>query len=227
MQKSAIDNVDTIILLFSKAPIPGEVKTRLIPRVDAEDAAKIHRLLLEKVLESVSEVDGAVVQLWVANDAQHPFIQQLQCRYNIDVYLQQGRDLGERMKFAVEQVYSQCRQVILIGGDCVSVLPGYIQRSIDLMKRDDVDLVLGPAEDGGYVMMGIPSGHKSSVVDGLFSDVDWGEPMVLSQTVRNANKLNLHMSLLESRWDVDRWEDVERAIELELLPELEQIIYND
>ncbi|MBL4865111.1 MAG: TIGR04282 family arsenosugar biosynthesis glycosyltransferase [Pseudomonadales bacterium] len=209
----------TVILLFSKAPIPGQVKTRLIPKVGAEGAAKIHQILLEKVLETVLSVVDAKVQLWVANHPQHSFIKPLRERFGIEVCQQQGHDLGERMKFAVDLARMQYRRVILIGGDCLSVSPEYIQQSIDLMAAEEVDLVLGPAEDGGYVMMGLTCQIQGAELEGLFSNIEWGGPKVLSQTLDKANSFKLKVKLLDRRWDVDRWEDVERAVTLGLLPE--------
>jgi len=215
---------DTVILLFSKAPIPGQVKTRLIPKIGAADAAKVHQVLLEKVLETTLSFPEGTVQLWIANEPKHDFIEQLKKVSGVEVYQQQGRDLGERMFHAVERAYSSAKYLILIGGDCLSVSSDYIQQAVNQMKAGFTDVVIGPAEDGGYVLMGLACKNKLSDVAGLFSAVEWGSVNVFSQTRRKAEQQGLSMGLLDIRWDVDYWEDVERAVELGLLPPIDQIM---
>ena len=196
---------DCAILIFSKAPVAGEVKTRLIPHISARQAAILHKTLTRDRLKMCTSFNLCDVQLWCSPDTRHPFFIDCEQYYEIQLYTQSGRDLGDRMSNALKTSLRQYKKIIIIGTDAPALDIATIDMAIE--KLDSNDVVLVPAEDGGYVLIGVSSYHESLLVD-----VPWGTENVLINTVRNIESLNLRCSLLGECWDVDRPEDLERYL---------------
>ena len=194
---------DSVILIFSKAPIVGEVKTRLIPFISAEQAAGLHEELTHDRLYKCATADLCDVQLWCSPDTQHPFFDECKQRYGVQLYSQSGVDLGDRMSSAIKTMLGQYKKIIIIGTDAPALDVDSIDAVINELERRDIVLV--PAEDGGYVLLAASTHHED-----LLIDVPWGTETVLTSTVRNIERLGLTYSLLGECWDVDRPEDLER-----------------
>ena len=145
------------------------------------------------------------VQLWCSPNAEHPFFDDCRKRYRIVLKNQSGRDLGERMSEALRAMLREYRRVIIIGTDAPELDSELLDAAIE--KLASVDIVLAPARDGGYVLLGASRYH-----DDLLGEVPWGTPRVLELTLRNVDRLGLKYSLLAECWDVDRPEDLERYL---------------
>lgn len=196
---------DTRILIFAKAPEPGQVKTRLIPALGAVAAASLYRCLLADTVERVSAAGLCPVQCWCAPDPAHPFFEQLSARFGVSLRAQTGADLGERMQRAAQSALEQARAVLLIGGDCPALNEGHLRQALDWLSAGE-DVVLGPAEDGGYVLLGLRRTEAA-----LFSAIPWGTDQVLGLTRQRLRMLGWGWLELEVLWDLDRPSDLSRC----------------
>jgi hypothetical protein len=195
---------DCAVLVFTKAPAPGAVKTRLMPALSAVETAELYRELLERTLNTITEPGEWVTQLWCAPGVDHPYFQACRSRFHVALHAQRGRDLGERMHRAITATLRDYRTVLVIGCDCPDL------RRSDLATAraklaDGYDVVLGPAEDGGYYLIGMRAAHRE-----LFAGIHWGEATVLGATRDRLQTLRLRHYELPVRWDLDDVEDFER-----------------
>lgn len=198
---------DASILVLAKAPVAGEVKTRLSPVLTPRQSASLHRLLVTDTLERVCETPIAPVTLYCSPDETHPFFQQCRANYPVRLRAQRGGDLGQRMLHALSETLPASRYAILIGTDCPSMDAGYLKQALDALAHGG-DAVIGPATDGGYVLIGMRHVHR-----GLFESIAWGGSSVLEQTRERLRNAGLSWRELRPLHDIDRPED------LELLPE--------
>jgi uncharacterized protein len=202
-----------LLLLFTRYPEPGQVKTRLIPALGAEGAAREQWSLTVYTLQTARTfaVNNSM-ELIVFFDG--PSIRGMQELFgNEFCYRPQAPgDLGQRLSAAfADSLGPGRRRVVLIGSDC----PGITDKVLsDAFSRlNDHDLVLGPATDGGYYLIGLTALYAE-----LFHDLPWGTDTVLALTQRQAKRLGLKTALLEPLTDIDRpedlpvWEKIKRQI---------------
>jgi rSAM/selenodomain-associated transferase 1 len=192
------------IAIFARAPVPGAAKTRLIPLLGAEGAAKLHEKLVLHAIESARAADVGPVTLWCAPDSSHPFFAQTGAALED----QQGADLGARMLHAFEVAKGP---LLLIGADCPAITPDDLRWCARALGEGEPALFL-PAEDGGYGLVGL-----ARPVPQIFSDMQWGVADVMAKT--RARLLQADIPWLEGRtiWDVDRPDDYERLMREGLL----------
>ena len=196
----------TSLLIFAKAPEPGLSKTRLMPLLDAEEAAAIHEQLSRRVFQAIATSQLRIV-LWGAS--QHPTLVSWAAQSGWPLRQQQGDDLGERMAHALaDELAAGAERAILIGTDCPLMNAHYVAQAEAALASADV--VLGPAEDGGYVLIGC-----SRAVPEIFREIEWGTHRVLEQTLKSASQARLRVSQLDTLWDVDRPEDWLRYLALQ------------
>ncbi|MCU7946499.1 MAG: TIGR04282 family arsenosugar biosynthesis glycosyltransferase [Candidatus Thiodiazotropha sp. (ex Cardiolucina cf. quadrata)] len=198
------------ILIFTKAPYTGQVKTRLIPAIGERAATDLYIKLLEREVEWIRNYTPYAVELWVTPNADHPVLKQLSLRHGLKLYLQQGSDLGERMGFATRQSLTRYRQVVLLGVDCPVLTADHLQQAFNWLSAGE-DAVLGPAEDGGYVLLGLKTYQQS-----LFSGHNWGEGDVAASTRQVFQHLCWRWQELPELWDLDRPDDLNRLKELDV-----------
>ena len=196
------------IAVFAREPEIGEVKTRLAAQIGAEAALRLYLAMLRRVVETVEQAALAEFHLWAASDPGHEEFTAL-CDVQ-DIRLQQGEDLGSRMHnaAAAELAEDGVECVLIVGSDCPALTLDYLERALDALSAG-VEVVLGPARDGGYVLIGL-----RQVSWELFSGVDWSGPGVLEQTLERVREAGLSHQLLESSWDVDDAEDLPLLEEL-------------
>lgn len=192
-----------VVIVFAKAPIPGDVKTRLIPALGAEHAAMLHTALTERAIATAQQSGAADVELCCAPDIEHAFFQA--CAEDFDVLLtaQGGGDLGERMLRTLNRAIGEYGRAIIIGADCPALTAQHIANAAGMLGNHQV--VLTPAEDGGYALIGATRTHTA-----MFSAIDWGTDVVLEQQRRNLVACGLSAHEMETLWDVDRPEDLPR-----------------
>src|SRR3989442_7687735 len=195
------------VMVFARAPTPGEAKTRLIPALGEAGAAALHRRLVMHSLRAATDAQLGPVELWCAPDIGDPFF--LECERRLVASLQpQGEgDLSARMQRAFESALARSRRAILVGSDIPVLSARYLRDADQALGRGD-EIVIGPAEDGGYVLIGL-----SRCDPELFRNIPWGEPEVLAETRRRLAALSWRLSELPVLWDVDRPEDLERLPE--------------
>lgn len=191
-------------MIFAKAPILGWVKTRLIPALGARSATQLYEKLLIKTLEVATESKVGPVELWCTPSTDHPFFLRCQQRFPIDLCQQADGDLGRRMANAFQTALRRCSSAILIGSDCPSLTAGDIERAHYALASGS-SAVIAPAEDGGYVLIGLRQFDPS-----LFEDIAWGEERVFEETAERIRHLGWDLEVLPERWDVDRPKDLER-----------------
>jgi hypothetical protein len=188
------------ILLFAKAPEAGKVKTRLQPQISPSRAARLYQLLLNKVVANISKTNFPI-SIWRAGSLSHPCWQEYAKNPLITLHEQGAGDLGDRMKFAALESLKKFNKVVLIGADCIDIDKHYLELAVS--KLDTNNVVIGPANDGGYVLLAL-----YSVATDFFSDIEWGSDKVLSQTLMKIDTLGWSYKLLPALNDIDRPEDL-------------------
>lgn len=196
------------ILIFSKAPLPGRAKSRLIPALGEQGAADFSAQLTRHALGVAVRSRLCPVQLYCAPDCEHVLFQQLHESHGITLKQQQGADLGKRMAHAFAENLIANRAVVLIGSDCPAITTDYLEQALQRLTMTDT-CVLGPAEDGGYVLVG-----QSVLHTPMFENINWGSTEVLQQTRQRLRDAGWAWSELATLWDVDQPEDITRAREL-------------
>jgi len=192
------------IIVFARAPEHGRVKTRLAAGIGADAALAVYRQLLEQTLLTVSVSQLAPIELHIAGDVEHPFVQSIARRAGAALIAQQGDDLGERMHQAIDGVLQRCDRVLLIGTDCPVIDEAYLERAFQHLASE-AEIVVGPSEDGGYVLIGATRADAR-----LFHHISWGSDKVMQQTREALGKTDLRFSELEVLWDVDHPDDYQR-----------------
>jgi hypothetical protein len=205
-------STDTPVLVFARAPVPGEAKTRLVPVLGAEGAATLSARLARRAIDTAFAAALGQVELWCAPDAKHPFFAECTRRYPL-VLLEQGDgDLGARMARALESALSNHPRAVLIGSDCPALAPEDIAAAAGALEAHDVAFV--PAEDGGYVLIAARRTDPR-----LFDAIPWGGGQVMRRTRDRLRELGWRWVELPSRWDVDRPGDLDRLMASGLLPD--------
>ncbi|MDJ1182653.1 TIGR04282 family arsenosugar biosynthesis glycosyltransferase [Roseofilum casamattae] len=201
---SSLPSAQCQLLLYTRYPERGRAKTRLIPALGVEGAMQMHRCLAEWAIAQVRSLQtnreipaiiyftGAtreMMQHWLGSDL---------------VYRTQGSgDLGERLHTGFGQGFAAgMSRIAAMGTDCPSLTPERLQEAFAALG--DRDLVLGPARDGGYYLIGL-----SRAVPELFQGIDWGTSEVFAQTMAIANRLGLSYHHLPMLPDIDRPEDLQ------------------
>ena len=179
------------------------VKTRLAPALGLEAAALLHTALVERALATAKRSELAAIELCCAPDSRHGFFET--CAEDFDVALtEQGEGtLGERMLRTVTRALLSHDAAIIIGADCPALTIKHIAGAARKLSAHDV--VLTPADDGGYVLIG-----ARRVNEKMFDGIEWGSDKVLAQQRRNFEKLGFTWHEMPTLWDVDRPEDLPR-----------------
>jgi hypothetical protein len=199
---------DTVLLVFAKAPVSGDVNTRLIPHIGVDKATLLQEELIHSRLKTFTEADVCHVQLWCSPDCNNNFFNKCQEVYDVALFKQEGADLGARMSSAIKQSLEKFKHVVVIGTDAPALGINQIEEAINVLKNGD-EIVLVPAEDGGYVLIGMNK-HYSEI----FLTVPWSTDRVLRKTRGNIIALGLKYHELDECWDIDRPEDYDRYLEL-------------
>ncbi|HEX6983348.1 MAG TPA: TIGR04282 family arsenosugar biosynthesis glycosyltransferase [Balneolaceae bacterium] len=193
-----------LLIVFIKNPIKGRVKTRLAESIGDERALQVYRELLE-VTKSVSDQLNCHRQVWYSH-----FIDDddLWTDDGYEKRLQEGGDLGERMKNSFRKAFDEgASKVVIIGSDCPGLTSEVIKQAYDALDNDD--LVIGPSKDGGYYLLGMNTFHPE-----LFDDKPWSSSQVLNQTIKQAKKQELSFKLLTELNDIDTKEDLDKFREM-------------
>ena len=190
------------VILFTKAPVPGAVKTRLCPPLTFDEAASLHGTLVLDTIERATGLPDVTLYVAGAPDLAHPFFKVLEGRYGARLLPQEGEDLGARMSGAMQKAFSLGhRRVVLIGTDLPNLTRGHLSEAVNDLGHHD--LVLGPTLDGGYYLIAL-----SRPVPELFYGPAWSTTTVLEETKKKAANLGLSVALLPTLRDLDDLEDL-------------------
>jgi uncharacterized protein len=195
---------DCRILVFAKAPISGEVKTRLFSLMSAEAATTLHKKLVFHALSVAMESKAGSVELWCTPSIEHPFFIQCVEEFQVELHRQTEGDLGSRMAYAFDKTLQESPMALLMGTDCPSLTSDDLKEARKALNQG-TPAVISPVEDGGYALLGLRR-YESS----LFEGISWGTSSVLEETRERLRRLRWRWRELPERWDVDRPEDVER-----------------
>jgi rSAM/selenodomain-associated transferase 1 len=191
------------LVVFVKSPVPGDVKTRLIPYLTGCEAADLYKCFVADTLKTVSRVTSRCRTLvayqphskasdlsWLGNKSTPEFVKQ------------EGHSLGERLIHAFGQAFGKgARQVIVIGTDAPTLPKDYIEQAFRAL--DEADVVLGPARDGGYYLIGL-----SRPCLKVFDDVSWSSDQIFERTAQHAQRLGYSLRVLPTHYDIDTIADL-------------------
>lgn len=197
------------IMVFAKAPTPGEVKTRLVPALGATVAAQLHRQLVERTLFTALAARLGAVELWCTPGTNDAFFAACARQYGVSLRAQGEGDVGMRMERALEFALAEGSPALLIGSDCPALTAEYLREAAAGLSGGN-DAVFGPTEDGGYVLIGLARSPSAQ----LFENIAWGTAAVMRQTRARLARLNWRWRELATLWDLDRPEDLPRLRQL-------------
>lgn len=188
------------ILVFARPPVPGRCKTRLVPVLGEKGAAQLQQNLTDKIMHDLEAYKLCPFELWQSDETLY-FKQRYSTINGLTIHTQTGEDLGERMANAISCALTTAKNVIVTGSDCVLYSKYYLSSAIESLKSGNV--VVGPASDGGYVLLAT----KQEIPE-IFRDISWGTPRVLQQTLNKLAKEQQKYSVLGELWDIDTPEDL-------------------
>lgn len=200
--------MSTALIIFAKAPIPGEVKTRLCPPLDPEEAASLHGSLVMDAIERTKGLKGIALYVAGAPDLDHPFFKVMEGRYGARLLLQRGADLGSRMQRAMQDAFEQgAHDVLLTGTDFPAMPRTHLVEALTLLTKHDV--VLGPTTDGGYSLIGL-----RTMLPDLFRGIAWSTASVCAETKKKIAAAGISLGLLPECRDLDTLADLQHFIAL-------------
>ena len=187
------------LIVFIKNPVIGTVKTRLAKTIGDESALQVYRDLMEKSRKETQEVSADRYlfyskEIKADNWSTEHFYKQLQAE----------GDLGFKMKSAFAEVIKKNSKTIIIGSDCYDLTSTIIETAFK--ELDSNDLVIGPANDGGYYLLGI-----NKFIPELFEEIEWSTEVVLQQTLEKAKQLELKVKCLQELIDIDNIDDLKKS----------------
>jgi hypothetical protein len=185
------------LIIFAKAPEPGQVKTRLSPPLTSDQAAQLHEAFVLDLARATQRLPGLTRWLACSPSAHHPFFLNLARRFRFQLLTQSGDTLGDRMASALRQALEAgATRAVLIGTDVPTLPLQVIADAFRQLRR--ADLVLGPACDGGYYLVGVARRAPP-----IFDEIAWSRPTVLEATLHRIRALRLRCRLLPFWYDVD------------------------
>jgi len=189
------------LIVFTREPVAGETKTRLIPRLSKRNAAALaHAFTLDALTKAQTLRVPIVIAGSAPGDARRAsYFRTLARRFSAVLVDQGGGNLGERMARALAPLYDA--GAVLIGADTPSLPSRLLARNVALLRRTRV--VLGPSLDGGYYLVGV----RGPLPD-IFPGIRWGSTQVLAETIRRLKRMRIPYALGPAWYDVDRWSDL-------------------
>ncbi len=195
------------LIIFTRYPVPGSTKTRLIPALGAEGAADLQRQMTEHTLAAINSLINDEVMLQVRYEGGEESDMKGWLGDDISFMSQGEGDLGDRMNSAFTGSFREgFEKVVVIGTDCPSLDSEDVEEALDLLKENT--LVLGPATDGGYYLIGIRSDAPGWFYELVFENIPWGTNQVFNSTVNALAETGLDVGLLDEKADVDEPEDL-------------------
>jgi uncharacterized protein len=193
------------LAVMAKAPVAGQVKTRMCPPLTPAEAAALARCFLLDRLEQLGEVsDGDALVAFAPKERDAEMRDVLPA--GVRLIPQEGADLGARLDRMLTDLLAEgYAGAIAVDADSPTLPTAYLRRAWGVLRDPAIDVVVGPCEDGGYYLIGL-----RAPVPALFRDMPWSTAVVTEETLARARRLGLRLALLPSWFDVDRGEDLAR-----------------
>ncbi|MEZ5572411.1 MAG: TIGR04282 family arsenosugar biosynthesis glycosyltransferase [Halioglobus sp.] len=192
---------EVLLIQFAREPQIGRVKTRMMPFLSAAQACRLHSdLTLWTTRQLLASALGPV-EVIVAGDTSHALFKQCQSLGVKAVRQQCGADLGQRMYNSLRDALTRYQSVILVGSDCPGIDTAYLSKAVQALQRSTV--VIGPATDGGYVLIG-----ARAIDEAIFRGISWGSDQVYASTVNVLQTVCVDWEALPCLSDIDRPEDL-------------------
>lgn len=194
------------LILFVKTPIPGLVKTRLVPPLTFKEAAQLYKSWAQGLYRTAQQVVNIKITVAYQSTAEIPSPAWLDgVDGEVNYFEQCAGDLGEKISHAFDRAFSKgANKAIIIGTDSPGLPLNTLQQAFE--KLDEYDLTVGPTYDGGYYLIGLKGKPRPE----LFSGIAWSTSSVLSQTLLKAKGLTLSFHLLPKYFDIDTPEDLKK-----------------
>ncbi|HED15784.1 MAG TPA: glycosyltransferase [Gammaproteobacteria bacterium] len=196
------------LIMMARAPVAGQVKTRLAKTIGNRRAASIHRNMVRTQIRQLLAARICPIELHVCPQVRHPFFIAMRRGGVVRVEQQFGNNLGSRMLHAIRSGLQRAEAVILIGADVPGISVEQIRQVCEQLSSRD-ELIIMPANDGGYGLLAMCRTDA-----GLFRGVHWGSRRVCKQTVRRARQLGISYRLSGVCYDIDYQRDLDRLPEL-------------
>ena len=195
-------------MVMAKEPLPGRTKTRLSPPLSSRQATDLYRCLLQDTLELMKRIEGVrPIIAYLPPDAE-PFFRRI-APPGFDFLAQVGSDLGERLDNALTRyLQTGYQQAVVMDSDSPTLPPDYLRQAFRELEKPAVDVVLGPAHDGGYYLIGLKSPCSA-----LFRGIAMSTPTVMAETLERAQEQGLRVACLPEWYDVDTAEELERLVD--------------
>ena len=190
------------LIIFVKYPEPGRVKSRIASEIGAEKAAAVYSLMAETIIEKVSKTDVHETIIFFDPVEREKEILEWLGNSVRSYEHQRGTTIGDKMSHAFLSVFSSgAEKAVLIGTDIPEITADTVRDAFTGL--DETDVVLGPAEDGGYYLIGLRQPEPR-----LFSGINWSTNAVLAQTIARIEELRLEYYQLEKLRDIDTYNDI-------------------
>ncbi|MCN4144788.1 MAG: TIGR04282 family arsenosugar biosynthesis glycosyltransferase [Thiohalomonas sp.] len=201
MNKLSYRYPDTLVIIFAREPVAGQVKTRLIPALGEEAATNLYKQLLDYAINNVITSDLSPANICITPESNRHYFTQMACSSQFQLSVQSGNDLGARMYNALALALKHYSKAILIGTDCPFLSHNDLQQAIAAL--DNNDMVFSPANDGGYLLVG-----AKAVNPQVFKQIDWGTEKVMAQTRMMLLKHKVSWQELSAKNDIDIEDDL-------------------
>ncbi len=193
------------LIIFIKHPEPGKVKTRLARDIGETKATRIYSYMAETIIDKTSDPINYITIIFYDPPGKVEEIKNWINKREVQYLPQTGSNLGDKISNAFEKVFTMgTNKAVIIGSDCIDVSKDIINEALSSLESTDV--ILGPAEDGGYYLLGL-----SKFVPEIFQDIEWSTENVLRQTIEKISENNLKFNLLKSLKDIDTVDDLKEA----------------
>lgn len=188
------------IAILAKAPIPGTTKTRMQPELSPEQSAALQNKLIQQVCTTATQTALCPVELWCTPNTDHPVFRGMAQQHPIQLYIQEGRDLGERMYLC--QQHKPNSPTLILGTDCPYLNKQHLTELLQAVIDEPNEAAIMPALDGGYVAIAC-----KQATEALFKDIDWGTEHVFGQTRTIAEQKQLGIHVFNALSDIDNHKD--------------------
>ena len=209
MKNESLSKPKQLIQIFTKAPIPGNVKTRLAREIGAEKATELHISMFEHILSVSDSLPNTDIEIWYTPAKSHPYFEKLE-ELHFTTKQQTGEDLGDRMFAAIKEGLLNYENIVLVGSDCPAITTKHLKQAFDILTAG-YPYTFIPATDGGFVLIG-----ATEIKEAIFRGVKWGSSDVMKTIEENLILYAKSYRLLTPLEDIDRESDLKHIPKLKI-----------